>query len=65
MNDLAVRAVLLPRLERILESSRLAAELEQHLIKTELAIQETRNLIRRSDRLIQSISRIFGGVPSE
>jgi hypothetical protein len=65
MCDLSVRAILLVQHKRIMASHRAVADLQEAVLSTQLAILETQDLIRRSDQLIHTISKKFGGVPSE
>lgn len=55
------RATLDSQPELILASQRNTADLRQAIANTRLAILETQDLIRRSDQVIRSVSKAFGG----
>jgi len=63
MSDFSVRDILLSRRRPTLASHRAVADLMEVMLRTQLAIRETQEMIRRSDLLIQSISENFGGQP--
>jgi len=57
MNDDAVRAILLSLHQRILTIQHVNADLLGSLCRSHLAIFESQDAIRRSDRLIESLSK--------
>jgi hypothetical protein len=59
MCDYAARALLSSLQVRILESYEANAALKEMIAKTHLTIGETQKTIRRSDRLIRSLSEVF------
>jgi len=60
MNEHAIRALLLSLHLRILKTERATAHLLDILYTTDRRISESRNAIRRSDRLIESLYRTGG-----
>ncbi|HEV2133573.1 MAG TPA: hypothetical protein VGR47_04870 [Terracidiphilus sp.] len=64
MHDTVARASLLSHVEQILASQRVSADLREAVIRTHLAIIKAQELIDRNDRLLRSISKVFGGSPT-
>lgn len=50
--------------ELTLATQRIAPDLRRAIATTRVAIVETQILIRRSDLVIRSVSKAFGGAPS-
>jgi hypothetical protein len=64
MDDYATRATLNSLYLRILETRAVTFDLGLILYRTNLTIFESQGVIRRSDRLIHSLSRTFVGFRS-